>query len=530
MADPRLPGMRTVVIAPGPTANGDLHLGHLAGPFLAADVCVRFARASGQEVLFGTGIHSTQNYIVTTARRLGVDPETLRATSADQVEESLAVIGIEADAFVRFDEDYVKTVVGFFDRLHASGALRLRTVPLPWSRTTGEFLTDAYVRGGCPVCLADGCAGLCEGCGHWVAPGALIDPRSTLQPDDVVELRDAELLVLPVEEHRAGLEEHFARLAPTMRPRLARMIAEMLARPLPDYPITLPIAWGIPAPFPETPGQVLYSDAETIAWSMHATALAARRRGAVLAADDEPWYSDAGSRVVYFFGSDASYAFAVVGTALLLALGGYVLPEQFVTNEFYELDNDKFSTSRGHLVSGRELSAEVPRDVVRYYLAATAPEFQRSNFTRAAMARVTDQRLVAPWNRVAAAVTALTGPDPLQLPVTAAGRAAARLMVDRFGGAYDVRWFSLTAAAFTLTEQLARLDTLAAELTSAVEPAVEPDRAGDFCYQVEVFLRCAAPLLVDLAARALPDSTIPRTPDGTTVTARPLPGFTGTGG
>ncbi|MGW6929915.1 class I tRNA ligase family protein [Lentzea sp. NPDC054927] len=500
---------KLLVIAPGPTANGDLHLGHLAGPFLAADICARYARAAGCDVLFGTGIHSTQNYIVTTARRLGVRPEDLREKSAEAVETSLAAMGIEPDGFVRFDERYVKTVVTFFDRLHSAGKLRLRAVKFPYSPRTGEFLTDAYVRGGCPVCLTAGCAGLCEGCGHWIASGELVDPQSTLHPDDPVELREEKVLVLPVEEYRAGLEEFFARHAPTLRPRLARMIEEMLARPLPDYPVTLPISWGIPAPFPEVDGQVIYSDTETITWSIHASALAAQSRGEVLESDDELWFGD--TEVVYFFGSDAGFAFAVAGVAMLLALGQYVLPEQFVTNEFYELENDKFSTSRGHLVTGQELLDEgVPRDLVRFYLASTSPEFQRTNFTRAAMADVTSSRLVAPWNRIAAKVNALT---PAPLPVSERSRVAARLITERFAGAYDIRRFSITAAAFTLTEQLARLDAF----------AVTAENAGDFCHEVDVFLRCAAPILTDLAAKVLPDTTIPATFDTREVTPRRLP-------
>jgi methionyl-tRNA synthetase len=506
---------RIMVIAPGPTANGDLHLGHLAGPFLGADICTRYARAAGREVLFGTGIHSTQNYIVSTARRLGMQPDDLRDRSAEQVAQTLTAMGIQADGFVRFDDRYVKTVLNFFDRLHEMGRLRLRGVQFPYSPRTGEYLTDAYVSGGCPVCLTEGCAGLCENCGHWIASGDLIGPRSTRHPDDPVELRVVEVLVLPLEDHRDELVDYFARHAATMRPRLARMIKEMLSGPLPDYPVTLPISWGIAAPFPEVAGQVIYSDAETIAWSMHSTALAAENRGEVLASDDELWSSDAGSKLVYFFGSDAGFAFAVVGTAMLLALGGYTLPEHFVTNEFYELDNDKFSTSRGHLVSGRALAAEVPRDLIRFYLAMTSPEFQRTNFTREAMDRVTESRLVGPWNRVAAKVEQGVGHGPL--PVSERSKVAARRIVERFAGSYDFHRFSLTAAAFTLTEQLARLDRWDPTLADA----------GDFCHEVDVFLRCAAPILIDLAAEALPDDRIEARPTATQVRPGQLPRLAG---
>ncbi|MET9886655.1 class I tRNA ligase family protein [Streptomyces sp. NPDC006430] len=508
---------RTLVIAPGPTANGDLHLGHLAGPFLAADVCTRYARAAGRDVLFGTGVHFTQSYIVTTARRLGVEPEDLRIRSAGQVEETLTAVGIRPDGFVRFGDRYVKAVRTFFERLHSSGKLRLKGVQFPYAPRTGAYLTDAYVRGGCPVCLADGCAGLCENCGHWIASGDLIDPRSTLHPDEPVELREKQVLVLPLEDHRDALVAYFARQSATMRPRLAQMIEEILARPLPDYPITLPIAWGIPAPFPEVAGQVIYADAETIAWSMHCTALAAEHHGEVMSSEDELWFSETGNKVVYFFGSDAGFAFAVVGAAMLEALGGYTLPEHFVTNEFYELDHDKFSTSRGHVVSGRELAAEVPRDLIRFYLAVTSPDYQRTNFTREAMARVTDERLVQPWNRVVDKVGSWVGRGPL--PVSERSRSAGARLVERFAAAYDVRRFNLTAAAFTLSEQLARLDRW----------EVRAADAGDFCHEVDLFLRCAAPLLIDLADTALPDRTIPAEPHATQFTPVRLPRLAGTG-
>ncbi|WUH91701.1 class I tRNA ligase family protein [Streptomyces sp. NBC_00433] len=508
---------RTMVIAPGPTANGDLHLGHLAGPFLSADVCARYARAAGRDVLFGTGVHFTQNYIVTTARRLGVPPEELRVRSGAQVERTLEAVGIEPDGFVRFDERYVTGVQHLFRRLYDADRLALRSVPLPHVARTGDFLTDAYVRGTCPVCLSEGCAGLCEGCGHWIGSGELIEPRSTLHPDDEVELREARVLVLPLEDYRPALTRYFAGLAPTMRPRLARLIEELLSRPLPDYPVTLPISWGIPAPFPEVEGQVIYADAEVIAWSMHSSALAAEARGEAPAGDDALWFAETGAKVVYFFGSDAGFAFGVVGVAMLMALGGYALPEHFVTNEFYELDNDKFSSSRGHVVTGRELAAEVPRDLIRFYLAATGPDFQRTNFTRGAMDQVTASRLVEPWNRVADKAEKFAGGGPL--PVSARSREAAARMADRFGASYDARRFSLTGAAFTLTEQLGRLDRW--EVAAA--------DAGDFCHEVDVFLRCAAPLLIDLAGQALPDLAIPASSPATEVTPRALPRLTGAG-
>ncbi|MGW5049558.1 class I tRNA ligase family protein [Actinokineospora sp. NPDC004072] len=513
MAEPK----RTVVISPAPTANGDLHVGHLAGPFLAADVCVRFARALNREALLATGMHFTQNYVVTTARRLGVDPEELRLRSAGQVAETLAALGIDIDGYGCVDDRFIKMVVNFYDRLRAKGKLVLKPVKLPYSTATGEFLTDSYVRGTCPHCLAENCAGLCESCAHPILPGDLINPRSTLDPDDPVTYREAEVLVFPVEDYRAELEEYFARMRPRMRPRMRLLIDDLLSKPLVDAIITQPITWGIPAPFPDTVGQVVYADLEGMPWSMYCTALAAEARGAVLSADDELWLEDSGTRVVYFLGMDALYPFAVVGTAMLIAMGGYVLADQWITNEFYELNSEKFSTSRGHVITGRELVAEVPRDLIRFHLAVTGPEFQRTDFTREALARVTTLRLVDPWNRVADKVQEWVGKGAF--PVSAASRAAAYRMFERFRDGFDLAHFSLTHAAHTITEQLARLDRW----------AVTADDAGDFCHEVEVFLRCAAPILIDLAAAALPDTMLAE-PNGTTqYTPAALPRLTPVG-
>ena len=510
---------RVVVISPAPTANGDLHLGHIAGPFLAADVYTRYARAVGHEVLFGTGIQDTPTYVVTTAHRLGTTPQALVARSAEDVEATLAAMGIGVDGFTGVDERFTKVVVDFMDRLHSAGRLRVRTMTFPYSPRTGEYLVDGHVRGGCPVCLADGCAGLCESCGHPIAAGELIDPRSTMWPDDALESREVQVLVLPMEEYRDGLRDHFARQGSTMRPHMAQAVQEMLSRPLPDFPVTYPISWGIPAPFPEVAGQVFNPNAEPMAWSIHCSALSAERRGQVLAAEDELWFPESGSKVVYFLGFDNTYPFAIAGIAMLLAHGDrYVLPEQFITNEFYELDNEKFSTSRGHVVWGRDLAADVSRDLIRFHLAATSPEFQRTDFSRGALARITESRLVEPWNRVAAKLDEWAGRGPL--PISERSRAAALRIIERFAAAYELPRFSLNRAAETLAAQLARLDRW----------AVDPREAGDFCHEVDVVLRCAAPILIDLAEQALPDTAISTVPCATEIMPRSMPRLTSWGG
>ncbi|WP_405010269.1 class I tRNA ligase family protein [Kitasatospora sp. NBC_01539] len=508
---------RTVVISPAPTANGDLHLGHLAGPFLAADVHTRYARAVGREVLFGTGVQDTQTYVVTTAHRLGITPQELAARSAGDVDKSLAALGIAVDGYTGDEPRFTGFVVDFMTGLYEAGRLTERTVRLPYSPRTGEYLVDGHVRGGCPHCLADGCAGLCESCGHPIAAGELIDPRSTLHPDDVLELRAATVLVLPLEEYRDQLRAYYTQHAAAMRPHMAQAVEDLLSRPLPDFQITYPIAWGIP--FPAMPGQTVNSNAETMAWSIYVTARSAEARGAVLGSIDELWLPEAESEVVYFLGFDNTFPFAVAGVAMLLAYDGrYRLPDRFVTNEFYELDNSKFSTSRGHTIGGRELATEVPRDLIRFHLAATSPEFQRSDFSRGALERVTGTRLVEPWNRIAARVDRWA--DTGELPVSDRSRKAAARIAERFAATYELRTFSLVRATETLADQLARL--------AGWEPL--PDQAGDYCHQVEAVLRCAAPILPDLAELALPDTAFRAAAEAATIVPRRLPRLVGRAG
>ncbi|MGL5824692.1 MAG: class I tRNA ligase family protein, partial [Nocardioides sp.] len=418
----------------------------------------------------------------------------------------------QVDGYTGAEERFVAGVRDFMERLYLTGKLVLRTMLFPYSPATQQYLVDGYVRGNCPLCLASGCAGLCESCGNPIAPGDLIDPVSTMNPQDPVELREAKVFVLPMEPYRERLREHFAAGSTSLRPHMVQAIEEMLSRPLPDYPVTYPISWGIPAPFTEVPGQAINPNAEPAAWSIYCAALSAERRGIPLAADDQLWLAGAGTKVVYFLGFDNTYPFAIAAVAMLMATDGrYVLPEDFVTNEFYELNNAKFSTSRGHVVWGRDLVAEVPRDLVRFFLAATSPENQRTDFSRDALTRVTSSRLVEPWNRVAEQANRFVGRG--SLPVSERSRDAAARIVHRFAACYELDCFSLTRAAEALSEQLARLASW----------VVRPGEEGDFCHEVEVVLRCAGPILIDLIADASVSTRIPADSVATTITPVVLP-------
>ncbi|MFH7597119.1 class I tRNA ligase family protein [Streptomyces racemochromogenes] len=491
---------RTVIIAPPPTPNGDLHTGHLAGPFLAGDVYARYLRASGRPVTYTSGTDDSQTYVVASALRAGLEPQELADRSAAQITATLEAAGVAVDGFAPFDQGYRTTVLDFVTDLHAAGAFRLKTVRFPYVEATGEYLVEGLVAGDCPVCLLESRGGLCESCGHPNNFDELLNPRSTTDPDAVVTHREAQILVLPMEEYRNRLIAYYASHRDVLRPHTEQLVREALARPLPDFPITYPVSWGIPAPFAETPGQVLNAWAEGMAASMYCTWWAAAQQGDRTDGFDEHWLAENDIELVYFLGFDNVYFWGMTHLALLMAHGGrYVEPHAIVSNEFYELENQKFSTSKGHVVWAADLVAEVPRDLVRFYLALTAPEHSRTNFSRAALDSLASSRLVEPWNRLAGRVAELLDgvAEGTRLPVSDTGAERAGIIVDRFRAHYELSSFSLHRASDLVVVYLDRLLKQAGRTTAGDLPAT-----GDLLLSVRALLACAAPLLVDLAERA----------------------------
>jgi methionyl-tRNA synthetase len=492
-----------LVLGPNPTPNGGMHLGHIAGPYLAGDVYARYQRARGRDVVFTTGTDDSQTFVVASARRLGTTPEELCATSTVKIREALTAIGISTDGFGPFDDTYRETVLDYFRALHAAGKFRLRTVRLPYLERTGEFIVEGLVEGDCPVCLATCRGGLCETCCH---PNLnnLGNPHSTVDPADVPTLREATVLVFPMEEYREQLTAYHEQWAPYWRPHMVQMVRDVLSRPLPDLPVTYPLSWGMPAPFPETPGQVLNAWLELIPAGMFTSSYCAARLGRHTA-PGQLWRPEENRRIVHFLGFDNAYFFCLTHMALLMAHGEkYVRPEWIFTNEFYELESEKFSTSKGHVVSVQDLLRETPRDVGRLYLALTAPEYQRTTFSRAGLDKVTGTRLVEPWNRLAgtlgkAAANASDAEAPL--PTSAAGRGRAAIMLDRFDLCYEMPNYSLNRAADTTLIQISRLAQRAADLEGLrIDEA--PRDWGDLFLEVKALLALAAPILIDLAAAA----------------------------
>ncbi len=499
---------RPVVIIGGPpTSNGDLHIGHIAGPYLGADVHRRYLCAAGRNAVFASCTDDSQTYLVTSAARAALTPPALVKQSTEAIQSTFKAMGVELDGFSPTDDGYKALVYDYVKRLYDKGKLRLRKVRLPYSESKGEFLVEGFVGGGCPTCLADSRGGFCEACGHPIDFDALIEPYSVLDPADEVTYREAEIMVFPVSEYREQLLAYYEERGPAWRPHVLGLMRELLAGPLPDFAITYPVGWGMPAPFLQTPGQKLNAWVEGMPASMYCTEYALRRKGKESAADDDAWRAENDARVVVFMGFDPLFTWGVVHVAELIALEGrYVLPDTLLVNEFYELENEKFSTSKGHVVWARDLATEVPRDIARFYLNLTAPEFARTNFSRAALEKVAGDRLVAPWNELAETLGKLTaevGAENGKLPVSLEATERAAAMVSRFALNYELEDFSLSRAADLVVQHVERLRARTRQTVDGnLDQEVLRGELGDVFLELRALISCASPILIDLADRA----------------------------
>ena len=466
-----LPNDRSLlIIGPPPTPNGDLHIGHIAGPYMSADVLRRWSRLNGRPALFVTGTDDSQTYVVGSAHKHGMSPDALAARSTAAIQRSLALSLIDVDGFAPFDAGYEWTVRAFLDPLRAAGKFRRVTRHLPYDERQGRFLVEGLISGECPRCLALSRGALCEACGLPSACEDLKRQVSVLDPDANIVRRAVEILVFPLESVRPQLDAYYSetRLA-ELRPASARIVRRLLAGPLPEFPITYPLDWGIPARYDEVPGQVFNAWAEGMAASMYCTAAA---DGGNPEKGMSAW-TRSDVDLVYFLGIDNVYFWGVSHLGLLMAHEGrYMLPRNYYSNHFYELDNEKISTSRGHILSMEQLLESFSPAAVRFYLCWTAPEMTERSFSAEALRTIVSQQLVEPWNLVrlatlrdaAHATSATSRPESL---------AAEEIMMADMVTCLSMETFSAAAAARCVAKHLHRLaeyvrrgDTPAQEIQS----------------------------------------------------------------
>jgi methionyl-tRNA synthetase len=377
------------------TPNGDLHLGHLSGPYLAADIWVRAMRARGVDARFVTGTDDHQTYVEHKAWQLDKTVEETAALFTERIRSALEAADVYPDLFLRPAESgsHRERTAAFFSRLYESGKLRREVVPSLYCERCERHLFEVYARGRCPHCGAGTGGNGCEECGRPNECADLVDPVCNVCGKAPV-LRSQERVVFPLERYREPLREFVGRAL--LGTHVRTLCERMLAEPLPTISVTHESAWGIPAPVPGLEGQVIWSWLEVASLYVEAAADVGDARGWSGGGNGFPRDSDV--QVVQFFGFDNGYFKAILLTALYLAADVDAWPPStFVTNEFYRLDGRKFSTSSNHLVAVLDAVESAPPDLIRFYLCATRPELVQTTYSAADFAATTQHELIDGW-------------------------------------------------------------------------------------------------------------------------------------
>ncbi|OKI00947.1 methionine--tRNA ligase [Streptomyces sp. CB02923] len=471
-----------------PTPNGDLHLGHLSGPVLASDICARAQKIHGHDVAFGTSTDDNQTYVVTTAEKLATEPESLIRHAFDSVTKTLDLAGIQVDLFERPDSDYTAFVREFFTHLWRHGTFDRREVELPYDAASDSYKAEAFVTGRCPTCLAHARAGVCETCGLYNLPGALLPVADSAS---ALPNRPVSIWVLDLERYRSMLTNWYRSSDVRLRPDLEGVVTRTLAGPLPYIPVTYPSTWGITVDWdgPDAPAQAVNAWPEIYAG--HVYWLRKAREGRRAGADE----------LIQFIGIDNGFYNAFIYVALSLLAVRHGLPVELpktrtLTNQYYLLEGRKFSTSKGDVRWAGDFLEAVGRDRARFVLSLTSPELQQSEFSEPVADATLATRFDAPLATIAETfVTALAGrradaePSPWWRTALAASRR-------RFEDAYALETFSIRKAAEALALHLEVLALRCADLDAA-----DPGDVSGALRFLWTLRTLAWPLTPDLAER-----------------------------
>lgn len=363
-----------VTITP-PTPNGDLHLGHLAGPFLAADICARMLRQQKHDVLLLCYSDDYQSYLLRKARQTGQEPMQIAATNADAIEASLASVDIDLAHFLRaFGNRYfLEEVNRYFDIVDAKGAVASRKAQVPYCRGCDVFGYEGFARGVCNYCGGSSDASQCETCANVPDLEKMTSVRCILC-GEAMERRPVDRLEWQIGASYKQLAERYRRAK--HRSSLKQFLATRLQQSDDEWPLTRPGEQAIP--LERHPGQPIHTWFAGLA-GYRATL---REHLASSGGDIKDWWNRDTS-LVQFLGFDCAYSHAVAYASLLgLEKTGPSKLFHF-TNRFLQLDGENFSTSRGHAVWIRDISAKYPVDAVRLYASLYAPEDEVKDFRMA---------------------------------------------------------------------------------------------------------------------------------------------------
>ena len=375
---------RTTVTAALPYANGGVHIGHLAGVYVPADIYVRYLRLKKQEVMFIGGSDEHGVPVTIRARKEGITVQEVVDRYHNLIKKSFEDFGISFDIYSRTTSKiHHKFASDFFRTLYDKHELVEKTEEQFCDEVTGEFLTDRNIVGTCPRCGAEGAYGdQCEKCGATLSPEELINPTNKNNPGHGLVKKATKNWYLPLNNYQEWLKQWILEGHKEWRPNVYGQCKSWLDMDLQPRAMTRDLDWGIPVPVEGAEGKVLYvwfdapigyisntkelCDAQPEKWGTWQT-----------------WWQDPSSRLIHFIGKDNIVFHCIVFPTMLKAHGDYILPDNVPANEFLNLENDKISTSRNWAVWLHEYLVDFPgkQDVLRYVLTANAPETKDNNFT-----------------------------------------------------------------------------------------------------------------------------------------------------
>ena len=374
---------RTLITSALPYANGPVHIGHLAGVYVPADIYARYLRLKGEEVLFVGGSDEHGVPVTIRARKEGCTPQDVVDRYHNIIKKSFEEFGISFDVYSRTTSKvHHQFASDFFKKLYDEGKFVEMESEQFYDEKEGQFLTDRNIRGECPRCHAmDAYGDQCEKCGATLSPEELINPYNAISGNPLVK-KTTKHWYLPLDQYQPWLEDWILNQHKEWRPNVYGQCKSWLDSGLRPRAVTRDLDWGIPVPVEGAEGKVLYvwfdapigyisntkelCDAEPEKWGTW-----------------QKWWQDPESRMIHFIGKDNIVFHCIVFPSMLKAHGDYNLPDNVPSNEFLNLEGDKISTSRNYAVWLNEYLEEIPgkQDVLRYVLTANAPETKDNDFT-----------------------------------------------------------------------------------------------------------------------------------------------------
>ena len=375
---------RTTVTAALPYANGGVHIGHLAGVYVPADIYVRYLRLKKQDVVFIGGSDEHGVPVTIRAKKEGITVQEVVDRYHNIIKKSFEEFGISFDIYSRTtSKTHNKFASDFFRTLYDKGVLEEKVEEQFCDEVTGEFLTDRNIVGTCPRCGAEGAYGdQCEKCGATLSPEELINPTNKNNPGHGLIKKPTKNWYLPLGKYQDWLKQWILEEHKEWRPNVYGQCKSWLDMDLQPRAMTRDLDWGIPVPVEGAEGKVLY------VWFDAPIGYISNTKELCDAHPEkwgtwQKWWQDPETRLVHFIGKDNIVFHCIIFPTMLKAHGDYILPDNVPANEFLNLEDDKISTSRNWAVWLHEYLVDMPgkQDVLRYVLTANAPETKDNNFT-----------------------------------------------------------------------------------------------------------------------------------------------------